>query len=371
MILDLALVGFGNVGRRFVGLLEERREVLRRDHGIEWRVVGVATRRHGSSLDPSGLDPGNLLRGHFAGERARDDSRGGEGRADGVALIEAAASASRAAGHPLVVVETTVLDIAGGQPAIDHVQAALRAGAHLVTANKGPVAFAFHELRAMAEEAGRQFLFEGAVMDGIPIFNLAARTLPGVRIHGFRGVVNSTTNYIITAMENGREFTEALAEMQAAGIAEADASLDVDGWDAAAKAAALANVLLDARTTPREVERTGVGHLTGEAVRAAAARGGRIKLVARARRAGQSVRVTVGPEELPGDDLLAGLRGQQNAVVFETDLLEDLAVVQLGGGLTQTAYALVSDLVAVRRALPAPRGASSRRSPAPHGPRRS
>jgi homoserine dehydrogenase len=204
-------------------------------------------------------------------------------------------------------------------------------------------------LADLARAADRAFLFEGAVMDGIPVFNMVRETLPAVRISRFSGVVNATTNFIITAMESGREFDESLAKMQAAGIAEADASLDVDGWDAAAKAAALANVLLGARTTPRQVERTGIGHLTGAAVRQAVARGNRLKLVAQGERRGAEVVVRVGVEELAASHLFATLGGQQNALVFETDLLGSFAVAQLGGGLTQTAYALLADLVALAR----------------------
>lgn len=369
MRLDLALVGFGHVARRFVRLLDERRSVLRDDHSLECRVVGIATRRHGSVRNTSGLDAlaaADLVdRGGSLGPRPAGDA-GATGF-----IAEVAAERRRpGANEPLVIVETTLLDVRSGQPAIDHVRAALTAGAHVVTANKGPVAFAYEDLSNLAAAADRRFLFEGAVMDGIPVFNLVARTLPGVQVTGFRGVVNSTTNYILSAMEDGREIQSALAEMQAAGIAEADASLDVDGWDAAAKAAALANVLLGARTTPLSVEREGIGALDGAAVRDAVVRGKRVKLVARGRRdAMGSVRASVAPEELPEGDLLAGLRGQQNAVIFETDLLEELAVVQLGGGLTQTAYALVSDLVALRSTLPAPPRASSRRTLARRAPR--
>jgi len=352
---DLVLVGFGNVGRRFLRLLDERRDVLRREHGLAWRVAGIATRRHGLARNAGGIDAATALALVEGGERleALDDPVSLPGAppppAGSVEFIEGLARGIAAIDphRRVVVVESTVLDVRAGQPATDHVRAALRSGAHVVTANKGPVAFAYEELQGLAARAGRQFLFEGAVMDGIPIFNLAARTMPAVEVLGFRGVVNSTTNYIITAMENGREFDEALAEMQAAGIAEADPSLDVDGWDAAAKAAAVANVLMGAGLTPHGVARTGVGHLTGEYVRALASGGRRVKLVARGRREHRGVRVVVGPEELPADDLLAGLRDQQNALILETDLLGDLAIVQLGGGLTQTAYALVSDLVSL------------------------
>jgi homoserine dehydrogenase len=170
-----------------------------------------------------------------------------------------------------------------------------------------------------------------------------------VQILGFRGVVNSTTNYILTAMEAGQGFNEALAEMQGTGIAEADASLDVDGWDAAAKTAALANVLLGARLTPRTVERQGIGASTGHRAASARAAGRRLKLVARAGRERGGVSARVALEELTDDDLLAGLEGQQNALVFHTDLLGEIAIVQRGGGLTQTAYALLSDLITIGR----------------------
>lgn len=354
---DLVLVGFGNVARRFVRLLDERAASLRDEHGVTWRVAGIATRRHGLARSSHGLDVFRALDLVEAGEGL--DSLDDPASLGGAPLPPATSAefidqmvhvlTSAGAGRRVVVVETTVLDVRDGQPATEHVRAALRAGADVITANKGLVAFAYADLRDLAERVGRRFLFEGAVMDGIPIFNLATRTMPAVRVLGFRGVVNSTTNYIITAMENGREFGEALAEMQAAGIAEADASLDVDGWDAAAKAAAVANVLMGARVTPHGVERTGVSHLTGEGVRALAGAGRRVKLVARGRREEGRVRVAVAPEELPQDDLLAGLRDQQNALILETDLLGELAIVQLGGGLTQTAYALVSDLVALAR----------------------
>jgi homoserine dehydrogenase len=237
-----------------------------------------------------------------------------------------------------------------GQPAIDHVRAGLEAGCHVVTANKGPTAFAYESLRAQADSAGLLFLFEGAVMDGVPIFNLVRETLPHVQILGFRGVINSTTNHILSAMEDGEPFDRALARMQAEGIAEADPSLDLDGWDAAAKTAALANVLMDAGMTPHAVDRTGIDRSAGAVARAAKAQGRRLRLVAGAARgADGSVTATVGPVELPDDDLLAGLRGQANALVLETDLLGDIAVCQMGGSLTHTAYALLSDLITIRR----------------------
>ena len=317
----LLLIGYGNVARRFESLLREQT-------AVRARVVGVATRRHGCRLGGRHVTPVSTL------AFMRD------------ALKTHAAAATR---RRLVVVETTTLDIAAGQPAINHIRAALAGGAHVITANKGPIAFAYRALARAAVRADRRFLFEGAVMDGVPIFNLVRETLPAVTIHGFRGVVNSTTNFILTAMEQGQRFEDALAEMQARGIAEADASLDVDGWDAAAKTAALANVLLDARITPDDVDRTGIGPGTGPLARAAQAAGRRLKLVVRADRDGRRVTARVAPEDLRGDDLLAGLEGQQNALILKTDLLDEFAIVQRGGGLTQTAYALLSDLASIAR----------------------
>ena len=259
--------------------------------------------------------------------------------------------------------ETTTLDVSAGQPAIDHVRSAFAAGCDVITANKGPVAFAYASLSAEATAAGVSFLFEGSVMDGVPVFNLVREALPLVAVTGFRGVVNSTTNHILTAMEQGDAFDAALARMQAEGIAEADASLDIDGWDAAAKTAALANVLLDARTSPLAVDRSGICAADGARAREARANGRRLKLVASAvRESNGRVAARVAPVELAGSDLLAGLDGKANALLLQTDLLGEIAICQLEGTLTHTAYALLSDLVTIarRRAQPA---ASTRRIP--------
>ncbi len=355
LALDLILVGFGHVGRRFARLLQERDGVLARTYGLTWRVIGIATRRHGIAMNPGGLDVTQALAvvesgGSLAGLRGNTATGPRQTLDSALELIEAATHAADA-DRAQVVVETTVLNVESGQPAIDHVRKALRAGAHVITANKGPAAFAYRELDDFATALGRAFLFEGAVMDGVPVFNLARETLPAASILGFRGIINSTTNHILTQMEQGRSFRDALAEMQAAGVAEADASLDVDGWDAAAKTSALLNVLMRAETTPRDVERTGISTLTPEMLQEARNHGQRLRLVATGGRRDGKPFGRVAPERLPEDDVLARLTGMQNALVLDTDLLGGICVTQLEGGLTQTAYALLSDLVAVRRRL--------------------
>jgi homoserine dehydrogenase len=197
-------------------------------------------------------------------------------------------------------------------------------------------------------------------MDGVPIFNLVRETLPGVHSQGFRGVVNSTTNHVLTALEQGEPFDAAVRRMQAEGIAEADPSLDLDGWDAAAKTAALANVLLDARLTPHDISRAGIADSDGARARSARTHGKRLKLVAAAARTGGAVVARVEPVELPASDLLAALDGKANALVLQTDMLGEIAIVQLQGSLTHTAYALLSDLLAVSQ-QPTPRAAPARR----------
>jgi len=355
--LDLLLVGFGNVGQRFARLLEEKSVRLRGDYDLSWRVVGIATKHHGTAYDARGLDIVKALRlaeaaaplGALIGA---ESGRTLSPEASGLELIKHATAEAKARRlQHLVVVETTLLDIERGQPATEHVMAALRGGAHVITANKGPVAFAHREIMSTSEVERRRFLFEGAVMDGIPVFNLVRETLPAVDIVGFRGIINTTAQFVLTAMESGRTYAEALAEMQAEGIAEADPSMDVDGWDAAAKTAALVNVLMRGAVTPRTIDRAGIRGLTPEDMQQAVRRGKRIRLVASAGRRDGQIVARVAPVELDASDPLAALGGRQNQIVLDTDILGPIGIQQLDGGLVQTAYALLSDLVTLARGL--------------------
>jgi homoserine dehydrogenase len=352
--IALALVGYGHVARRFVQLLDESRDALAA-LGIEPIVVGIATRRHGSVFDAAGVNAAEFERsGEHAGlDTAAAGKRLGGSKANGPSSA-ALAIIDQLGALPVearVMVETTVLDIQLGQPAIEHVRAAFAAGAHVITANKGPAAFAYRALSAEAARAGVSFLFEGAVMDGVPVFGLVRDTMPAVTIHGFRGIVNSTTNHILSALERGEAFEAALARMQADGVAEADPSLDVDGWDAAAKTSALANVLLDADLTPHLVAREGLDATTGDRARAAIRDGRRLKLVASARRVHGRVEGRVALESLDPRDPLAVLDGQANALELDTTPLGRIVITQCDGGLEKTAYALLADLVTVVKRL--------------------
>jgi homoserine dehydrogenase len=334
----LLLIGYGNVARRFVHLLDELRPALAQ-LGIHPRIIGVATGRHGSVVDEAGLEAARIDRELLSGNSPAGSS---------ASFISDTFARLGPAGIR-VLVETTPLDVRSGEPAVAHVRAALASGAHVITANKGPAAFEYRALADEADRAGLSFLFEGAVMDGLPVFNLVRETLPAVTVSGFRGVVNSTTNYMLTAMERGDTFDAALGRMQQQGVAEADPSLDLDGWDAAAKTAALANVLLDASSTPLTVAREGIGPATGARAMAARARGRRLKLVARGSGRGPAADLRVRLEELDADDPLAILDGQANALELDTWPLGRIVITQRDGGMEKTAYALLADLATIVR----------------------
>lgn len=337
--LELVLIGFGHVGRRFALLLDERAEYLRQAYGLDPRVVAISTRRHGAVFKKDGID----LRDAVSRRESGQSLGNGGTPADFIAELATSTAPIR------VVAEATTLSIADAQPAIAHVEMALDSGCHVVTVNKGPVAFAYRRLNQFASDKGLSFLFEGAVMDGIPIFNLVRETLPTVAVTGFRGIVNTTTQHILLALEHGEQFAAALGRMQAEGIAEADPSLDVDGWDAAAKAAALANVLLDGDLTPHGVVREGLGPNTPAAVQRALSSGRRLRLVVAGSREGTKPHASVRLTELGADEMLATLPGTANALILRTELLDEIAICQMRGNVTQTAYALLTDLVTVGR----------------------
>jgi homoserine dehydrogenase len=346
--LALALVGFGNVARRFLKLLDEVADRL----DFNWRLVAIATRHHGSVVDPDGIDARRAI-ANVEASQSLDRLDAAPRERSGIDVVRQVtdALAEEASDGQLVVVETTVLDIDRGEPAIAHVRASLEGLAHVVTANKGPAAFAYEELEALAESVDRVFFFEGAVMDGVPVFNLVRETMPGVHIDGFRGVINTTCQYSLCEMERGVSFDEAIREMQSRGIAEADPSLDVDGWDAAAKCAALVNVLMGGNITPHDVTRTGIRDMGERDVADAVARGRRVRLVASASRRGHALDVRVEPELIDAADPLAGLGKLENALYLRTDLLGEVGIVQRTSSLQQTAYALLTDVAHISRRL--------------------
>lgn len=327
---NLAIAGLGNVGRALVALLARKRVELER-LGVAYRITGVASRRLGWVAHAEGLDEAALLRGEAGRANAAD-----------VAEWLAAARAD-------VLFECTPLARRTGEPATSHLRAALEHGAHAISANKGPVVHALDELSALAAARGKRFLFESAVMDGAPVFNLFRECMPAVEVRSIRGVLNSTTNVILEAMELGASFEEGVARARELGVAEADPSDDVDGWDGAVKIAALARVLMGAAPRLEEIERAGIRELTASDVAAARAERRVYKLVCRAERRDGTVVASVRPEALEAGDPLALVRGTSSAVYFRTDVCPEIGIVETDPGLETTAYGLLSDFLRAAR----------------------
>jgi homoserine dehydrogenase len=330
----LCLVGFGNVNRALVRLLVDRTEELdKRD--IHWRITGVASRRLGWIADPSGLDVARLTADHAVGP---EPFPANQREITNVRDWLRAAKAD-------VLFEATSLNVENGQPAVDHLRAALEQGAHAITANKGPIVHAYDELRQLAAQRRRRFLFESTVMDGVPIFSLFQENLPALHLQGFRGILNSTTNVILGGMEEGLSFEASLQKAQAIGVAETDASHDIEGWDAAVKVAALVVVLMGEKLSLKDVQREGIARLTGEQVRAARSEGTPYKLVCSARRTPTGIVAQVTPKRLPWSDPLAWVTGTSSIVYFETDIFPGLCITEINPGVYATAYGMLADFI--------------------------
>jgi homoserine dehydrogenase len=342
MNLKLAFIGFGNVARAFARMLEERELELEFRYGLRWQTTAIATANHGCITSNAGID---LIQAAACVERGADLAELPESiaAADPLAVIESCDAD--------ILFETTPLNAVDGEPATTHIRSALTRGINVVTANKGPIAFAYSELKSLAAAAGALFRFEGTVMDGAPVFNMVEQCLPGVRVLGFSGVLNSTTNLILTGMESGRSFEESLSEARRRGIAEANSDYDIDGWDAAMKAVALANVLMHADSRPVDVDRDGIRNVRVEDIELAARSGKAIRLVARGKRSTDVVKLTVAPEWVPLSSALGCVRGTSNVLVLETDLMGEIAIVENDPGTGQTAYALLSDMIRIHEYL--------------------
>jgi homoserine dehydrogenase len=320
--MKLALFGYGNVARAFARLIASQHI------SFPFRIVAIQTLRHGTAFDQRGLP----LEPEFGPY---------------VDSIDEFLARAR----PDAVVELTTLNPATGEPAISHVRAAIARGKHVVTANKGPIAHAYGALKEEARQAGVEFRFESTVMDGAPVFNLVRNNLPACKIRGFTGVLNSTSNVVIEALRAGRTLEEGIEEARRMGIAEADASFDIDGWDAAAKTAALANVLMDARVTPLDVDRRGVARLTPEKLLDLKSQGKTVRLIARARTTVAGIKLRVRAEVIPETDVLASVHGTSNLLLFDTDLMGTLGMLEVNPGIEQTAYGVFSDLVDIAKTL--------------------
>jgi homoserine dehydrogenase len=328
----LAFLGFGNVGKALAKLFLEKRRDLQVRYNLTFTVTGIATGRHGMVIATDGID---LERALEADDLSKlSDEPIAMDTSDFIRKCKAD-----------VLFENTPVNYQDGQPAIRHIEIALENGMHVITANKGPVVHAYRSLKTQAEKMGRKFYFESTVMDGAPVFALFRSALPAAQLLSFRGVLNSTTNMILTRMEARESFEQAVAYCQRIGIAETDPSGDVDGWDAAVKVAALVTVLMDVPLKPQEVERIGIRDITQEQMELARREGKRWKLVCSARRVGGDVQAQVFPELVGIDSAMYRVEGTSSIIQLKTDVLGMLTLVEDDPGPHTTAYGLLADFV--------------------------
>ena len=349
---NLAFIGFGNVARALARLLERKRVLLKSQYGITYSVTGIATGRHGFAVNPDGLDVNKALKLIESKQSIFPLSslRPGSGQAfdvqDSLAVIQ------HSQAH--VMFENSPVNHHTGQPAIDHIRTALELGMHAITANKGTVVHGYRELTALAKSKEKKFLFESTVLGGAPLFSVFRETFPLAELHSFKGILNATTNLILSRMENGESFDDAVKYCQSIGIAETDPSADVDGWDAAIKVAALVTVLMDVPFTPQEVERKGIREITPGMIEQAKGSGKRYKLVCSAEKVGEKVKAKVAPELVDSSSPLFGIMNSSSGVTFRTDVLPDYSITvtereDMQGGPVETAYGLFADFVNLAR----------------------
>ncbi len=334
----LALLGFGNVGQAFLELLLEKQTDLIEDPGLSFRVVGVASGSHGRAVNSQGLPLQELLEAYQEGKSL--DKFSDMPLGDSQEFIQSCGADA--------LVETTPVNYQTGEPALDYLRNALHAGMHVITANKGPVVHGYRELTNLAEQMNLSFLFESTVMDGAPVFAIARCGLPGSEIQAFSGILNSTTNLILTRMEAGETQEEAITYAQSIGIAESDPSGDVDGWDAAVKVAALVTVLMDIPLLPEQVDRTGIRGLTPDLIHDAAKEGKRWKLVCNATRDANSPRgvaATIKPQMVEQGSNLYNITGTSAILEITSDVLGKLTLIEEDPSPRTTAYGLLADIL--------------------------
>ena len=336
----IAIVGFGVVGRGIGSILHEKRDFLKARYDFDFDVVGISDLVWDTVYNPDGIDLGKAL--DLVGKKEKLDPLG-EVLPDSLTMI-------RETDYDILL-EITPTNMETGDPGYTHIREALKRGKHVATTNKGPIALHYRELSELAAQNGAELRFEGTVLSGTPTINMALKDLAGCEFSEIRGILNGTTNFILTEMEKGKSYEEALKEAQRLGYAEAKPDADVEGWDAMAKIIILANVVMGGDVSKDDVSRTGITGLTIEDVENARKTGKKWKLVGRAWREGGKVKAAVAPMEVGPDDFLYHVQGVLNAVVFSTDIIGDVTVVGRGAGSKEAGYALLTDVLDIHRKL--------------------
>jgi homoserine dehydrogenase len=337
--IRLVIIGLGNIGRRFLQVLYDKADHLRKQYRLSFRLVGAAD-SGGAAIDPAGLD----LRAIVAlKEQRRSVAQYPDCGQPGLSPLALVRQVDAD-----VLCEASPVDLERGEPGLSCIRAALGKGMHVVTPNKGPLVLAYAELTALAKERGRQLLFCGTVAGGLPALNLGRRDLAGATIHRLEALPNLTTSFILDRMTQGQTYDQALAAAQAQGCAEADPTLDVDGWDAALKLVILANSVLGVPTTLDDVHVQGITGVTQRDLQAARDEGKVIKLVATAERlADGTYQLAVAPTPLPAGHPLARLSGQQMGIVYDTDIYGVISAAILEEEPVPSAATMLRDLLSI------------------------
>jgi homoserine dehydrogenase len=336
--IRILVAGLGNIGRRFLAVLEQKADHLRTRYGVTLALVGAADSR-GAALDQAGLDLAQVIQLKQAGQSVADYP--GQGR-PGMTSLELVQAAQADA-----LCEATPVSLKDGEPGLSCMRAAMNKGMHVITANKGPLVLAYPELTALAAQHGVQLKFCGTVAGGLPAINLGQRDMAGATIHRLEALPNLTTSFILDRMARGMTYSEAVAAAQAQGCAEADPSLDVEGWDAANKLVILANSVLDMPATLKDVTVQGITQITADDLAHAHAHGQVIKLVASAERQGEGYTLRVAPTPLPADHPLAQLGGQQMGIVYHTDIYGTISAAILETEPIPSAATMLRDLLSI------------------------
>ncbi|MGZ3608738.1 MAG: homoserine dehydrogenase [Ktedonobacteraceae bacterium] len=344
--IRLSLVGFGVVGQGFAELIMTKHEFLKQHYGVDISLVGVANSRHGFVYHQNGLHIPVLLQ--LATEKAPLTIYPGVSHWDTVSEGLQASSAD-------ILVEVTPTNLRDAEPGMSHIRAALSKGMHVVTANKGPVALAANELISLAHQHGVQLRMESTVMAGTPVISTIQEGMAGAQVVAMRGILNGTTNYILSAMSEGRDYVEALADAQAKGYAETDPTVDVEGYDAVAKTLILAALVFGHTLKPEQVVRKGITEITREQIQTAIDQDKRVKLIASLRMSSNgddqktNLEARVEPTVLPLSDPLARVDGVTNALTINADTLSEVTIIGPGAGGVQTGQGLLADVLACVR----------------------
>lgn len=347
MEYKIGLIGCGTVGQGFLEILNKKSEYLMDKIDFAAKVVGISDKLKGSLLIPEGINLAKLLQILNQGKKISEYLKGKKNAAQGMDPLEMIEKCEAD-----IIAELTYTDIKTAEPATSYLKKAFRTGKHVVTSNKGPAALYYKELKKLAQRNNLLFKFEGTVMSGTPVFSLFENGLAGNEIKEIRGILNGTTNFILTKMEEEKmDYKKALKLAQKLGYAEADPKADVEGYDALVKIVILSNVFLDANIKPADVKREGISSISKEDVKEALAEGTRYKLIASVKKEKRQVKALVSPQKLPLSDPLAGIMGANNALTFDLDLLGKMTIQGPGAGKIETGYSILSDMLAIHHHL--------------------